>query len=107
MTTHVDKLMDSEFQTKITESKGLALVDFWAEWCGPCRVVGPIIDTIAEANPAVKVYKMDVDQNPETPVRFGIRGIPTVIVFKDGKPVEQIVGSHPRERFEKAIASAL
>jgi thioredoxin 1 len=102
------QVQDKDFESKVTNSKGLVLVDFWAEWCGPCKVVGPIIDGIAEnMGDAVQVYKMDVDSNPDTPTRFHIRGIPTVILFKDGLPVEQIVGSYPKEVFEKAVQGHL
>ena len=101
-------LLDSDFDQKVTNSKGLVLVDFWAEWCGPCKVVGPIIDGLAETHKdSLQVYKMDVDENPGTPTRFHIRGIPTVILFKDGKVVDQIVGSYPREVFEKTIQGHL
>jgi thioredoxin 1 len=101
-------LIDQEFDQKVTQSKGLVLVDFWADWCGPCKVVGPIVDELAERHiGAIQVYKMDVDANPETPTRFKIKGIPTVILFKDGKPVDQIVGSYPREFFEKTVQSHL
>jgi thioredoxin 1 len=108
MTKIASQLQDQDFDSKVTQSKGLVLVDFWAEWCGPCKVVGPIIDGIAEnLGGAVQVFKMDVDSNPNTPTRFHIRGIPTVILFKDGQPVEQIVGSYPREVFEKTIQGHL
>jgi thioredoxin 1 len=108
MTKNASQLQDKDFDSKVTNSKGLVLVDFWAEWCGPCKVVGPIIDGIAEnLGNQVQVFKMDVDTNPNTPTRFHIRGIPTVILFKDGLPVEQIVGSYPREVFEKSIRSHL
>jgi len=103
-----NSLVDSEFEQKVSSSKGLVLVDFWAVWCGPCKVVGPIIDELAETHKdSLQVFKMDVDENPNTPTRFHIRGIPTVILFKDGKPVEQIVGSYPREVFENAIQGHL
>jgi thioredoxin 1 len=108
MSKEASQLQDKDFDLKVTQSKGLVLVDFWAEWCGPCKVVGPIIDGIAEDHgDSVKVFKMDVDSNPDTPTRFHIRGIPTVILFKDGLPVEQIVGSYPREVFEKAVEGHL
>jgi thioredoxin 1 len=97
-------LQDKDFEAKVAQSKGLVLVDFWAEWCGPCKVVGPIVEDLAEAHQgSVQVYKLDVDENPESPTRFNIRGIPTVILFKDGVVVDQIVGSQPREVFERAI----
>jgi thioredoxin 1 len=108
MSKNASQLQDKDFEIKVTQSKGLVLVDFWADWCGPCKVVGPIIDEIAEnLGSAVQVFKMDVDSNPETPTRFHIRGIPTIILFKDGKPVEQIVGSYPKEVFEKSIQGHL
>jgi thioredoxin 1 len=99
-------LSDEEFESKVSHSKGLVLVDFWAEWCGPCRVIGPIINELAsEHQGELQVFKMDVDENPKTPTQFHVRGIPTVILFKDGKPVDQIVGSHPKDAFVKAIQS--
>ncbi len=108
MSKHTRNLLDQEFDQKVTQSKGLVLVDFWADWCGPCKVLGPVIEGLAEQHTgSVEVYKMDVDANPATPSRFKIRGIPTVILFKDGKPIEQLVGNYPREVFEEAIQNHL
>lgn len=88
-------------------SKGLTLVDFWAEWCGPCKALGPTIDQIAEDyQEKVTVAKIDIDANPNIPGKFGIRGIPTVILFKDGAQVDIMVGNSPqkiREMVENAV----
>lgn len=76
---------------------GYVLVDFWAEWCGPCRQLSPIVDEVAgEMKDKLKVFKMNVDENPETPSKFGVRGIPALILFKDGKQVASKVGSMPK-----------
>jgi thioredoxin 1 len=99
---------DSSFGTEIEASKGLVLVDFWAEWCGPCRMLGPKIEEVASENQGkVKVFKMNVDENPNTPGKFNIRGIPTVILFKDGKAVETIVGNQDKNVFTQAITKHL
>lgn len=95
---------DSNFDTDVMKSTQLALVDFWAEWCGPCRQLGPTIDKIAdEYQGKLKVYKMNVDENPNTPSRFHIRGIPTVLLFKNGQLVDQLVGNHPKDVIVQAI----
>jgi len=99
---------DSNFDTDILKSQQLALVDFWAEWCGPCRQLGPTIESIADEYVGkLKVYKMNVDENPNTPTRFHIRGIPTVILFKNGEAVDQLVGNHPRDVIVEAIKKHL
>lgn len=86
-------LTDSQFNDSVLNSKGLVLVDFWAEWCGPCRQLGPILEAVdTEMNGAVKIYKMNVDDSPETASQFGIRSIPTMFLFKDGKQVDSKVG---------------
>lgn len=85
-------LSDEQFEEKVSNSKGLVLVDFWAEWCGPCRQLGPILETIDDDMSDLTIYKMNVDDAPETPSRFGIRSIPTMFLFKDGKQVDVKVG---------------
>ncbi len=94
---------DANFDTDVMGTAQLSLVDFWAEWCGPCRQLGPIIEQLADDYAGrVKVFKLNVDENSNTPGRFGIRGIPTVLFFKGGQLVDQLVGNHP-----KATLSAL
>jgi len=90
-------LTDENFENEVTGSQVSVLVDFWAEWCSPCRTVGPIIEEIAEEySGKLKVGKLNVDENQKSTYRYGIRSIPTLIVFKDGKPVDKIIGSAER-----------
>jgi thioredoxin 1 len=97
-------LTDEGFKKEILDSKGLSLVDFWADWCGPCHALAPTLESIAtERAGAIEVFKLDVDANPETPTQFQIRGIPTVLFFKDGKLVDRLVGVQPKEVFLKTI----
>ncbi len=99
---------DSGFETDVVKSSGLAIVDFWAEWCGPCRMLGPTLEKLAdEYTGRVKVFKVNVDENPNTPAKFGVRGIPTVIFMKDGALVDQLVGNHPKENFAAKIEEHL
>ena len=99
---------DQNFDNDILNASGVALVDFWAEWCGPCRMLAPTVDAIAdEFTGKVKVFKMNVDDNPNTPTRYSIRGIPTLILFKDGKPVDQLVGNQPKEVIVQALRKQL
>ena len=97
-------LTDANFQAEVLQSKQPVLVDFWAEWCGPCRMLGPVIEKIAVANTGhITVGKMNVDENPNTPQKYGVQGIPTVIFFKDGEVAKQLVGYQAQDKIQKAI----
>ena len=98
------EVTDATFQTEVIESDKPVLVDFWAEWCGPCRVVGPIIDELSEEHDNVKVLKLDIDENQETASKYGIHSIPTVLIFKTGEIVKKIIGAHPRASYDTALA---
>ena len=92
---------DSNFETEIEKHEGLAVVDFWATWCGPCRMIGPIIDQLAvDYAGKAKVAKLDVDSNIKTASKFNVRSIPTILFFKDGKLVDQVVGAVQKPALE-------
>lgn len=99
---------DSSFDTDVMNSSTPVLVDFWAEWCGPCKAIGPKLEEIAqEMGAKIKIAKMDVDANQESAAKFGIRSIPTMILFKGGKPVGQIMGNQPKENIVSFISQHL
>lgn len=105
---HVTEVSDATFESEILQSAMPTLVDFWAPWCGPCRVVGPVVEELAvQYSGRIKVAKMNVDNNPVTPGKYGIRGIPTLILFKDGEAVDQIVGAVPKGQIEALLQKAL
>ena len=102
--TTLTKLTDDNFETEIEKHSGLAVVDFWATWCGPCRMIAPILDQLAtEYAGKVKVAKLDVDSNIRTATRFNVRSIPLLLFFKDGKVVDQIVGAVPKLHIENKL----
>ena len=102
------QVTDDNFDVEIVNSELPAMVDFWAEWCGPCRMVGPVVEELAnEYKGKIKAAKMDVDKNRQTPARFGIRNIPTLILFKGGEVANTIVGAHPKSSIEDELKKLL
>jgi thioredoxin 1 len=99
---------DKNFTAEVLQSDIPVLVDFWATWCGPCRAISPIVEDLAkEFSGRVKITKLNVDENPSTPSQYGVRGIPALILFKEGKVLDQIVGSVPKARLKALIEKAL
>ncbi len=97
---------DQNFQQEVEQNKGVVLVDFFAEWCGPCRVMGPIIEELAEElkdKQGVKIGKLNIDENQDTAGKYGVMSIPTLILFKDGKKIEQLVGLQDKESLNNLI----
>ncbi len=102
---HIKIATDANFVSEVLGSDTPALVDFWAEWCGPCRALGPLVDQIAEEHQGkLKVFKMNVDENPNTPAQYGVRGIPTLIIVKGGKVVDQLVGAVPKNALDQFVS---
>lgn len=101
------ELTDSNFKEEIVDFKGVSVVDFWAVWCGPCKMISPIIEELATQYPQVKVGKLDVDSNPDTSIEFGIRSIPTVLFMKDGEVIERHVGTGSKTFFVEKVEALL
>ena len=101
-------ITDSNFDEEIKNSQLPVLVDFWAEWCGPCKQIGPILEEVSmEQKEKIKIFKLNVDENPQTPQKFGVRGIPTLMLFKDGNLIDTKVGSLPKNMLESWIDTNL
>ena len=99
---------DSSFQADVLGADKPVLVDFWAEWCGPCRMIAPALEELSnELGDKVSIVKLNIDENPETPGRLGVRGIPTMILFKDGQPVATKVGAEPKSRIQAWLEGAI
>jgi thioredoxin 1 len=98
---------DSNFQAEVIESETPVLVDFWAPWCGPCRVVGPVLEEIAAERDDLRIVKLNTDENPETAAAFQVLSIPTLILFKAGEPAKKIIGAYPKRKLEAELEPVL
>ena len=104
----VQQVGDDSFEREVLKSPTPVLVDFWAPWCGPCRAIAPLVEELArEYDGKLKVVKLNVDDNPQTPSRYGVRGIPNLIVFKGGEVKEQIIGAVPKSQLVRAIGNVV
>jgi thioredoxin 1 len=101
------QITDNNFDAEVLEADGPVLVDFWAPWCGPCRVVAPVLEEIASERPDLRIVKLDIDENPQTAARFQVLSIPTMILFKGGAPVKTVVGAYPKKKLEAELEPAL
>ncbi len=101
----IQEVTDANFDQEVLQSATPVLIDFWAPWCGPCRAIAPIVEELAREHAGkLKVVKLNVDDNPQTPARYGVRGIPNLLVIKNGQVAEQIVGAVPKARLDKALS---
>ncbi len=98
---------DDSFEQDVLKAEGPVLVDFWAEWCGPCKMIGPALEEISDELDGVTIAKLNIDDHPNTPGKYGVRGIPTMILFKDGQPVETKVGASPKAQIKSWLEAAL
>ncbi len=107
MAGNLSEVTDVNFQAEVIESDKPVLVDFWAPWCGPCRVVAPVLEEIATEKPEMRIVKLNVDENQQTAAAYQVLSIPTMILFKNGAPVKTVVGAYPKKRLEAELEPAL
>lgn len=105
---NINVFSDENFENEVLNSKTPVLVDFWAPWCGPCRIIAPVVEELSETYEGkLKVGKLNVDDNQKTSMKFGIRSIPTLLVFKDGEVAEQIIGAVPKTEIERVVIKVM
>jgi len=107
MAGNLTDVTDNNFQAEVLESDKPVLVDFWAAWCGPCRVVGPVLEEIASERDDLRIVKLDVDANQQTAANYEVLSIPTMILFKNGQVAKKIIGAYPKKRLESELESEL
>ena len=98
----LNEVTDTNFQAEVIESEGPVLVDFWAPWCGPCRMVAPVLEEIASERPDLRIVKLNIDENQQTAANFQVLSIPTMILFKGGQPVKTVIGAYPKKKLESS-----
>jgi thioredoxin 1 len=107
MSGTLNQVTDTNFDAEVLEAEGPVLVDFWAPWCGPCRVVAPVLEEIASERDDLTIVKLNIDENQQTAARFQVMSIPTMILFKAGEPVKTVIGAYPKKKLEQELAPAL
>lgn len=107
MADNIIEVTDANFQAEVLESESPVLVDFWAPWCGPCRVVAPVLEEIANERPDLRVVKLNVDENQATAAKYQVLSIPTLIVFKGGAEAKKVIGAYPKKRLQAELEPIL